>query len=290
MTSTDEAGTTTADGGGERFGLRLHRAIAAHGPLCVGIDPHRELLASWGLPDSPDGLREFCAVTLEAAAGRCVAVKPQSAFFERHGAAGVAVLEDVLRQARERGLLTVLDAKRGDIGSTMMGYAQAYLDEGAPLGADALTVSPYLGYASLRPALELARQAGRGAFVLVRTSNPEAVQVQSVGSPSVAHRVLEEVGRDNLGQEPCGDIGVVVGATVDLATEDLGLADSLAPVLAPGVGAQGADEHDVARSFAAVRGRVLVPISRGVLGAGPTRVRGEVERWSDRLASAVGAG
>ncbi|KUG54263.1 orotidine 5'-phosphate decarboxylase [Serinicoccus chungangensis] len=272
----------------ERFGLRLHRALAEHGPLCVGIDPHRELLDAWGLPDSPDGLREFCAIVLAAATGRCAAVKPQSAFFERHGSAGVAVLEELLGQARRRGLLTILDAKRGDIGSTMQGYAQAYLGPGAPLSADALTLSPYLGYEALRPAVDLARDAGRGAFVLVRTSNPEAAQVQSVGRPSVAARVLAGVGHDNRGQEPCGDIGVVVGATVDLADEQLGLAEALAPVLAPGVGAQGADEHDVARSFAAVRGRVLVPVSRAVLGAGPAGVEAEVGRWAERLATALG--
>ncbi|WP_299518307.1 orotidine-5'-phosphate decarboxylase [uncultured Serinicoccus sp.] len=274
----------------ERFGLRLHRALVEHGPLCVGIDPHRELLDTWGLPDTPDGVREFCAVVLDAAAGRCAAVKPQSAFFERHGSAGVAVLEEVLAQARQRGLLTVLDVKRGDIGSTMQGYAQAYLGPGAPLAADALTLSPYLGYEALRPALDLARESGCGAFVLVRTSNPEAADVQSVGRPTVASRVLAGVGRDTLGQEPCGDIGVVVGATVDLADEQLGLAETLAPVLAPGVGAQGADEHDVARSFADVRGRVLVPVSRAVLGAGPARVGQEVGRWADRLATALGRG
>ncbi|GAA4887417.1 orotidine-5'-phosphate decarboxylase [Serinicoccus chungangensis] len=289
MTHVDEGGHPLTQSE-ERFGLRLHRALAEHGPLCVGIDPHRELLAAWGLPDSADGLREFCAVVLDAAAGRCAAVKPQSAFFERHGAAGMAVLEELLRQARRRGLLTVLDAKRGDIGSTMEGYAQAYLGTDAPLAADALTLSPYLGYASLRPALDLARGSGRGAFVLVRTSNPEAVQVQSAGRPTVAARVLADVRDDNAGQEPCGDIGVVVGATVDLAGEDLGLDEALAPVLAPGVGAQGADEHDVARSFAAVRGRVLVPVSRAVLGAGPAGVAAEVGRWGDRLASALGQG
>ncbi|WP_130013825.1 orotidine-5'-phosphate decarboxylase [Serinicoccus sediminis] len=289
MTHVDDT-SRPAPVGGDRFGVRLHRALAEHGPLCVGIDPHRELLGAWGLPDSAEGLHEFCAVVLDAAAGRCAAVKPQSAFFERHGAAGVAVLEDVLAQARQRGLLTVLDAKRGDIGTTMQGYAQAYLEDGAPLAADALTVSPYLGYDALRPALDLAAGSGRGVFVLVRTSNAEAAQVQSVGRPTVAARVLSSVGRDNTGQEPCGDVGVVVGATVDLSGEELGLGDSLAPVLAPGVGAQGADEHDVARSFAAVRDRVLVPVSRGVLGAGPAGVAGEVARWTDRLASALGRG
>ncbi|OLT44150.1 orotidine 5'-phosphate decarboxylase [Serinicoccus sp. CNJ-927] len=274
----------------QRFGLRLTEALGRHGPVCVGLDPHRELMQDWGLPDTAAGVAEFCSVVLDAAAGRCAAVKPQSAFFERHGAAGVAVLEDVLRGCRDRGLLTVLDVKRGDIGSTMAGYAQAYLDDDAPLAADAVTLSPYLGYGALRPALDLARSTGRGVFVLVRTSNPEGGQVQSAGRPSVAQQLLQEVGADNAGQAPCGDVGVVVGATLDPAAEGLDLAGSLAPVLAPGVGAQGADEHDVVRAFGGAAGRVLVPVSRGVLREGPEGVASALERWTRRLAGALGDG
>ncbi|AXH97833.1 orotidine-5'-phosphate decarboxylase [Ornithinimicrobium avium] len=243
-----------------------------HGPLCVGLDPHAHLLAAWGLPDTPEGLRSFSATVLEAVRGECAAIKPQSAFFERHGAAGVAVLEEVLAASRERGLLTVLDAKRGDIGSTMGAYAQAYLSDGAPLAADSVTLSPYLGYGSLRPAVDLARQTGRGVWVLGLTSNPEGAGVQLVGSPTVAARVLAEVAQDDAGLEPFGDVGVVVGATLDpddLAAAGVDLAGAGAPVLAPGVGAQGAGAEDLARTFAGLTERVLVPVSRGVLAAGP---------------------
>lgn len=275
------------------FGVRLTQAMAARGPLCVGLDPHDHMLAAWGLPDTPDGVRTFSELVLDAAADRCSAVKPQSAFYERHGAAGVAVLEEVLHGCRQRGLLTVLDAKRGDIGSTMAGYAQAYLGEGSPLAADSVTLSPYLGYGSLRPAIDLARETGRGVWVLGLTSNPEGAQVQLAGAPSVAARVVEQVALDNAGQQPCGHVGLVVGATLPRSPAALGLdlVGSGAPVLAPGVGAQGADEHDVARTFAGMTTRVLVPISRGVLDAGPDPValRDAVSRWSDRLDRALGS-
>lgn len=271
----------------ERFGLRLHRAMAEYGPLCVGLDPHPHLLAEWGRPDSAEGVRSFSMKVLDAAAQHCAAVKPQSAFFERHGAAGIAVLEEVLVGCRERGLLSVLDAKRGDIGSTMGGYAQAYLAPGAPLEADSITLSPYLGYGSLRPALDLARESGKGVWVLVRTSNPEGEKVQGAGIPTVAAQVLAEAARDVSGQEPCGDVGVVVGATVDLAAAGLDLSGSCLPVLAPGVGAQGAEPADLARSFDGLGGRVLVPLSRALLGQGPEGIELAISTWAQRLADAL---
>jgi orotidine-5'-phosphate decarboxylase len=275
------------------FGARLARAMQEHGPLCVGLDPHAPLLRDWGLPDTPDGLRTFSRTVLDAVSGRCAAVKPQSAFFERHGSAGVAVLEEVLGVCRERGVLTVLDVKRGDIGSTMGAYAQAYLADGAPLAADAVTLSPYLGYGALRPALDLARATGRGVFVLALTSNPEGREVQRVGEPSVAARIVAQVGQDNVGLVPLGDVGLVVGATLDIPPDQLGLdlAGSGAPVLAPGVGAQGAGPADVARTFTGVADRVLVPISRGVLGAGPDPrgLRDVTDRWTADLRRALQA-
>ena len=160
------------------FGARLAAAMDAHGPLCVGIDPHASLLEAWGLPDSPAGLREFSSRVLEAVGGRVAAVKPQAAFFERHGSAGLAVLEEVVAAARETGTLSIVDAKRGDIGSTMGAYAEAFLRDGSPLAGDALTVSPFLGFGSLAPAVELATATGRGLFVLCLTSNPEGASVQ----------------------------------------------------------------------------------------------------------------
>jgi orotidine-5'-phosphate decarboxylase len=248
--------------------------MAARGPLCVGIDPHPSLLAAWGMDDDGGGLRSFALRALEAAAGRAAAVKPQSALFERHGAAGAAVLGEVLAAARDLGVLTILDAKRGDIGSTMAAYAQAYLDDGAPLAADAVTLSPYLGFGSLSPALGAAAASGRGVFVLCLTSNPEGRAVQEAVGPdgrSVAAAIAAEAGAANRGAAPCGDVGLVVGATVGDAARRAGvdLTGANAPMLAPGFGAQGAGAEELRAVFGSTLGRVLVASSRAVLAAGP---------------------
>ncbi|MBW0089211.1 orotidine-5'-phosphate decarboxylase [Pseudonocardia sp. KRD-184] len=267
------------------FGARLAAAVAEHGPLCVGIDPHAPLLARWGLPDDADGLERFASVCVEALAGRVAAVKPQSAFFERHGSRGVAVLERVLAAFAGTGTLTVLDVKRGDIGSTMGGYADAYLAPGAPLGADAVTLSPYLGFGSLDPALAAADAAGRGVFVLARTSNPEGagVQLATLDGRSVAQGMVDGAAERNAGADPLGSVGVVVGATTEHGL-DLGALHG--PVLAPGLGAQGAGPADIAARFAGVRGVVLPAASRSVLAAGPDAagVRGAAEALRDELA------
>ncbi|WP_420107667.1 orotidine-5'-phosphate decarboxylase [Kocuria marina] len=173
------------------------------GPLCVGIDPHPSLLDAWGLPATAQGLERFALGVMEAAAERCAAVKPQVALFEAYGSAGFAVLERVLRESREAGLLSIADAKRGDIGSTMAAYASAWLSDDSPLAADAVTLSPYLGFESLRPALDLARETGRGTFVLALTSNPEGASVQHVGgTESVAGSVLAAIARENATAQP----------------------------------------------------------------------------------------
>ncbi|TWE12530.1 orotidine-5'-phosphate decarboxylase [Rudaeicoccus suwonensis] len=260
------------------FGIRLGAAMSHQGPVCVGIDPHRALLEAWGLPDTVEGLRRFSLTALEAFAGHAAAVKPQSAFFERFGSAGVAVLEEVLAGLREAGTVSLLDVKRGDIGSTMGAYAEAYLSDGSPLRADAVTVSPYLGFGSLDPALELARSTGRGVFVLAMTSNPEGAGVQHATwhDTTVAGEVIARTTRANAAAVDAGvlgDVGLVVGATVGGDIAELGLADDLAasaaPLLAPGFGAQGATVADVTRGFGAAAGQVLLATSRAVLQQGP---------------------
>lgn len=272
-----------------RFGPRLLAAMEQHGPLCVGVDPHPHLLGQWDLPDSPEGLRRFCDTVVAAVGGRVAAVKPQSAFFERHGSAGVAVLEQLLADLRQAGTLSLLDVKRGDIGSTMGAYAAAYLREGAPLAADAITVTPYLGFGSLQPAIETAATHGRGLFVLVLTSNPEAGPVQQAGDPSVAATVAAQVATVNAGASPVGDVGTVIGATVGDALPGLGIDPVVTNgiILAPGVGAQGATLQDVAAVFGAAGRRVLVPVSRGILSAGPAteQVRGATEQLAQDLVS-----
>lgn len=259
----------------QAFGTRLQQATAAHGPIVAGVDPSAALLEAWGLPDTAQGLAEFSRVTLEAVAGKVAAIKPQSAFFERHGSAGVAALEELLAAARDAGVLTILDVKRGDIGSTMAAYAQAHLRPGAPLEADAITVSPYLGPGSLTPAVELALESGKGLFVLALTSNPDGPQVQHAqaaqgGAVALAvARHAEAVGRGTANE--WGSVGLVVGATVGDAFDRLGLATAIssAPILAPGFGAQGAGPTQLPAVFGESAGRTLISLSRGLLSAGP---------------------
>ena len=256
------------------------------GPLCVGIDPHPELLAHWGMPDTAESLLAFGEAVIEASVRSAAAVKPNAAFFERHGARGVAALERVLASARDKGLLTILDAKRGDIGSTMQAYAEAYLRPGAPLEADAITVSPYLGFGSLAPALELAETNGKGVFVLALTSNREGASVQHAVGPDgpVARAIAEAAAELNRGAQPMGSVGLVIGATVGDAIAELGidLAAVNGPLLSPGVGAQGATPADVARVFGDATSNVLVSQSRGVLQAGPfvEKLRGAIQAAS----------
>lgn len=262
------------------FGTRLAAAMEQHGPLCVGIDPHEHLLASWGLPASAAGVREFALRTVGQLKGSVAAVKPQSAFFEQYGSAGVAALEETLAAAKDAGLLTVLDIKRGDIGSTMGAYAQAYLDPASALAADSITVSPYLGFGALEPAFELAAAHGKGVFVLALTSNPEGAEVQHAvrDGESVAAAIVSRVRQRNAraleSADELGSFGLVVGATIGTAAADLGFdpSDCGGPILAPGVGAQGAGLAELRAVFgdrALSSGQVLATASRAVLGAGP---------------------
>ncbi|NUQ32937.1 MAG: orotidine-5'-phosphate decarboxylase [Dermatophilaceae bacterium] len=258
------------------FGARLHDAMRAHGPLCAGIDPHRGLVESWGLAYDVSGLERFALTCVEAFAGRVAAVKPQSAFFEVFGSRGVAVLERVLTELHEAGTLTILDAKRGDIGSTMTAYAEAFLGDDAVAPPDALTVSPYLGYESLRPAIDLAERTDRGLFVLALTSNPEGASVQHAvrDGESVAASIVRGAAGDNAdarGRGELGSIGLVIGATVGSAVLALGLdlVGAATPVLAPGFGAQGGTVASLGSTFGAAQPQVLAASSREILGAGP---------------------
>ena len=252
----------------EPFGARLHRAMAERGRFCVGIDPHPALLRAWGLDDDVAGLERFALTVVEAVAPVVGVVKPQSAFFERFGSRGVAVLEQVVAQSRAAGALVLMDVKRGDIGSTSQAYADAYLDRASPLASDAITASPYLGFGSLSPMVDTARRHGAGVFVLALTSNPEGPEVQHArtGGGTVAGTVLAHLRRLNAGSTPMGDLGAVVGATIGDTREDLELNG---PVLAPGYGAQGGTVADLRRIFGRAARHVLPTSSREVLAAGP---------------------
>ncbi|MGI5483853.1 orotidine-5'-phosphate decarboxylase [Streptomyces lavendofoliae] len=279
----------------EPFGARLRHAMDARGPLCVGIDPHESLLSAWDLDDDVRGLERFTRTVIDALADRVAVFKPQSAFFERFGSRGIAVLERAVADLRDAGALVVMDAKRGDIGSTMSAYAETFLREDAPLFADALTVSPYLGYGSLKPAVDLARESGCGLFVLALTSNPEGAEVQRAvraedpAGRTVAATVLAHLAADNAGESPLGSFGAVVGATLgDLSSFDL---DINGPLLAPGIGAQGATPADLPAVFGEAVRNVVPSVSRGVLrhGPDPAALRASAERYADEVRAAVGA-
>lgn len=279
------------------FGDRLGAATAAVGRLCVGIDPHGSLLRQWGLDESVEGVDRFAGICVEAMAGRVAMVKPQVAFFERWGARGYAVLERTIRDLRSAGTLVLADAKRGDIGSTLTAYAQAWLDPASPLSSDAVTVSPSMGMGALAPAIELAAATGKGVYVLAATSNPEAAEIQLAeltggedAGKSVSQHVVDTCA--GLNEELCvrtgarfGHVGIVLGATLGMpgarpAPRVGALRGSL---LLPGVGAQGAGVEDVERLSAGGCEPVAMPsVSRGILRAGPSvaKLREEIERQS----------
>lgn len=252
------------------YSEKLSTLTAARGALCVGIDPHPQILGAWGLDDDVRGL-ETCARTMVEALGESVAVfKPQSAFYEVYGSAGIAVLEKVLDDIRQAGALSILDVKRGDIGSTMAGYARAYLSEESSLRADAITLAPYLGFESLRPAIDLAHQNGRGLYVLARTSNPEGGDVQLAvpqGHASVAQMVVDQAREENEGSGQYA-IGLVVGGTHDDPGCDVSAFNG--SVLVPGIGAQGGTIEGLRDIFGQATDRLLPSASRQVMRGGPS--------------------
>ena len=255
----------------EPFGARLRKALDSRGPLCVGVDPHAALLGSWSLPDSVAGLERFALTVVEALAERVAVLKPQSSFFERFGSAGIAVLERTVAEARAAGALVILDVKRGDIGSTVEAYADAYLDPSSPLFADAVTVSPYLGFGALEPFFERAEQHGCGVFVLAFTSNPEGAGVQraiTAEGVTVGASILAQAAARNGEAVPMGPVGAVVGATLtDPIPFDLAALNG--PLLAPGLGAQGATPADLRGVFGDALANVVPSMSREILRNGP---------------------
>lgn len=271
------------------FGERLRIAVDTYGRLCLGLDPHASLLAAWGLPDSAEGARELALSAVDAAQGRVGVVKPQVAFYERFGAAGYAVLEEVIGHARSQGLLVIADAKRGDIGSTMAAYGAAWLDPASPLSADAMTVVAYQGLESAAPVIDLAREHGRGVFVLTATSNPEARDVQQsiTGTGrTVAGQLARDVAVKNAGVSGWGMLGVVIGATEPIARTGIDpvlLAHT--PVLAPGFGFQGGRLDSLRELYGLAADSVLASVSRSVLGAGRDAVANALDAHRRELAA-----
>jgi orotidine-5'-phosphate decarboxylase len=283
------------------FSDDLLSAVADFGAAaCVGVDPHLDLLPNTLRKkfDGKDGVawrdgaieavREFSLGALDALDGVIPVVKPQVAFFEALGSGGVAVLEEVVATARQKGMVVVLDAKRGDIGSTAEAYAKATLDADGPMNAHSVTLSPYMGAESLSPLL--ARAPARGLWILLRTSNPGADEWQLGGSLPIAEKVARWVFETNesmLGQEGLGPVGVVVGATLPQA--EVSKWRAMLPntwFLVPGFGAQGAGMSDVSAHFRADGTGALVVSARGILfGKGTTAERD----WRDAIRARAGA-
>jgi len=279
------------------YGQRLTAVIAERGPLCVGVDPHLQILTSWGLSHDVAGLERCARGSVEALADTVGVFKPQSAFFEAYGSAGIAVLERVLADIKAAGALSILDVKRGDIGSTMDAYAAAYLTDGSPLAADAVTLSPYLGFGSLQGAIDLAGEQGRGVYVLTLTSNPEAPALQhavTASGVSVAQTIVAAAAGCNPGPG-LGHVGLVVGATIGAAgvrAAGVDFAGLNGSILAPGLGAQGATPAHLVDIFSSALPLVLGTTSREVLGAGPDRdsLRAAARRAVGQMEAVAGLG
>jgi orotidine-5'-phosphate decarboxylase len=252
----------------DSFAVRFGAVRSRYGPLAWGLDPSGAILVAWGLGDTPEGLDRFAEITIEAASGTVGLLKLQSAFYERHGWQGLRTLQRLIAEAQSAGLLVIVDAKRGDVGTTNDAYAEAYLGADAPFGADALTVHPYLGLGAMGTYVSRAHEAGSCLLVVVRSSNPEGRAIQSAATLSgrtAEEELLVEIGELNTRLAPgeIGPIGAVVGPTrVDPAL-DLVAANGI--FLAPGVGMQGATPADVAEVFAACPDRVIPSASRSLL-------------------------
>ncbi len=269
--------------GAVNFADRLAEAVTRkQSQLAVGLDPRLDLLpmelrgeAVLGRAAAASAVARFCKGIVDAVGPYVVAVKPQSAFFEALGADGFRALEEVCDYARAAGLLVLVDAKRGDIGSTSRAYAEALLeprDDGPPL-ADATTVSPYRGYDSVEPFLASCRRHGAGVFFLVRTSNAGAADIQDLalsdGRPLWNHvaELVSEWGEPLIGESGMSSVGAVVGATLPRAVSEARRLLPHSPMLLPGVGVQGATPADVARAFTAGPASALVTASRSVIYA-----------------------
>jgi orotidine-5'-phosphate decarboxylase len=267
------------------FQTKFTRLAAQRSPVCVGIDPSADALKGWGLADDAAGLRAFCARLVEVCAPLVASVKPQAAFFERHGPEGMAVLRDTVAQAHAHGTLAIIDAKCGDISTTAAAYGEAFLGPRSPFGGDALTVSAYLGYAALAPIFDIARREAAGLFVVVRSSNPEGADLQHAvmtDGRSVAERLADDIAADNAGalESGLGPIGAVVGGTLGAEVTALAARMPSALLLVPGIGAQGATIADVRHNFAEHFPRVIPSMSRSIAGAGPDpdTLRRQLER------------
>lgn len=279
------------------FGRKLFDAFESKGQLCVGVDAHASLLEHWGLDDDVNGLDYFANSVVDSAADLVGILKPQVSFFERHGSAGFAVLERITHRAKDAGLVVIADAKRGDIGSTMEAYLEAWLGQDSHFYADTLTVSPFLGIETSTALMGQYFENGKGVTVLVATSNPEGASLQTArceSNETVAADIwskLEQLNRISaVPGDRIGSFSAVVGATLQFKKFGLKLEQSgvKTPILAPGFGAQGAQLRDIRLIFGEASGQVIASVSRSVLEVGKQGLGEAIKRANDELAQGLG--
>lgn len=262
----------------QEFGLRLSDSMKEHGPICVGIDPHRRNLRDWGYQVSAEGAELFAMRMLQAVVGRCAAVKFMMPMFERYGSKGIAALERALYAARQLGLITIVDCMRGGLSTTLSSIADAYLKPDGPLYADAITLIPYYGFHSLNGLIEDALNEGHGVFIASLTSNPEAIDLQTslrqqgeYKGETVAYGIARAAQDYNDGFQGMGSVGLVVGATIghQMNLNGMSTASFTGPILSPGYGWQGANSKDLEMVFAGTHGNVLVTVAQAIAAYGP---------------------
>ncbi|ATU20470.1 orotidine-5'-phosphate decarboxylase [Bifidobacterium choerinum] len=260
------------------FGLRLSNSMKRYGPLCVGIDPHRQLLADWGYDIDAQGAELYAMRMLQAANGRAAAVKFQTSMFERYGSRGYAALERVLFAARQMDIITIVDCLHGGLSTTISAISDAYFKPNAPMLADAITLLPYYGARSLSGVIEDALNNGRGVFVASLTSNPEGASLQTAirqtgeyKGKTVAYGIANTAQKYNVDTPGLGSVGLIIGATIGQWLQESGVAPSsfTGPILSPGYGWQGAEASDLKTVFRGTRGNVLVTVSRAIAEHGP---------------------
>ncbi|KFI58407.1 orotidine-5'-phosphate decarboxylase [Bifidobacterium choerinum] len=260
------------------FGLRLSNSMKRYGPLCVGIDPHRQLLADWGYDIDAQGAELYAMRMLQAANGRAAAVKFQTSMFERYGSRGYAALERVLFAARQMDIITIVDCLHGGLSTTISAIADAYFKPDAPMLADAITLLPYYGARSLSGVIEDALNNGRGVFVASLTSNPEGASLQTAirqtgeyKGKTVAYGIANTAQKYNVDTPGLGSVGLIIGATIGQWLQESGVAPSsfTGPILSPGYGWQGAEASDLKTVFRGTHGNVLITVSRAIAEHGP---------------------
>ena len=275
------------------FADRFVSAVERYGPLCVGIDPHAGRIPDLFGGDTPEGLANWGRAVVAATKGLAGIVKPQAGLFERHGWQGMRALSEVCAAAKDAGLIVLMDAKRGDIGSTAEGYASAYLREGAPFACDALTANPYMGLDTLEPLVKAAEDTGRGVIVLARTSNPGSADYQSrdlEGAPLYA-RVVESLAPmiERLkGESGWSGLTLVTGATGPDEARHLRTLAPKALFLVPGYGTQGAGAADAVAGFVNGQGG-CVNASRSITFAPGTQSASDIAAWTAHLQDAIKA-